>query len=45
MTLTARDIENRFEEAAYTLRRLPNPPGSGAKGYGQSWPEYVHDAN
>lgn len=37
-------VEDRMEEAALTLRRLPNPPGSGAKGYGSSWPEYVHEA-
>jgi hypothetical protein len=42
--VTARDIEDRFEEAALTLRRLPNPPGSGAKGYGNAWPEYLQDA-
>lgn len=41
---TPREIEDRFEEAARTLRRLPNPPGSGARGYGRSWPEYVHEA-
>lgn len=44
MYFTARTIEDRMEEAALTLRRLPNPPGSGPKGFGQSWPEYVHDA-
>lgn len=42
--ITPREIEDRFEEAALTLRRLPNPPGSGARGYGRSWPEYVHEA-
>lgn len=42
--ITPRDIEDRFEEAALTLRRLPNPPGSGARGYGRSWPDYVHEA-
>ena len=42
MTLTPREIEDRFEEAAYTLRRLPerNRP----RGYGSSWPPVVHDA-
>ena len=25
MTLTPREIEDRFEEAAFTLRRLPGP--------------------
>lgn len=44
MYFTARIIEDRMEEAALTLRRLPNPPGSGPKGFGQSWPEYVHEA-
>lgn len=42
--LTAGEIEERFEEAARTLRRLPDPPGSGPKGYGSSWPEYIRDA-
>jgi len=44
MDFTARTIEDRMEEAALTLRRLPNPPGSGPKGFGQPWPEYVQDA-
>ena len=39
--ITASDLEDLFEEAAHTLRRLPNPPGSGPKGYGSSWPEYI----
>ena len=30
--ITPREIEDRFEEAALTLRRLPSPPGSGARG-------------
>lgn len=42
--ITPREVEDRFEEAALTLKRLPNPPGSGARGYGRSWPEYVHEA-
>lgn len=33
-----------MEAAALTLRRVPNPAGSGPRGYGSSWPEYVHDA-
>ncbi len=41
---TVREVEDRFEEAARTLRRLPDPPGSGPKGYGRSWPEYVQEA-
>ena len=42
MTLTPREIEDRFEEAAFTLRRLPerNRP----RGYASSWPPVVHDA-
>ena len=42
MTLTPREIEDRFEEAALTLRRLPerNRP----RGYASSWPPVVHDA-
>lgn len=44
MVFTPRLIEDRMEEAAQSLRRLPNPPGSGPKGYGRSWPEYVHEA-
>lgn len=42
--LTRDEIEDRLEEAALTLKRLPNPPGSGARGYGSSWPEYIHEA-
>ena len=42
MTLTPRDIEDRFEEAAYTLRRLPEK--DRPRGYGSSWPAVVHDA-
>jgi hypothetical protein len=44
MSITPREIEDRFELAALTLKRLPNPPGSGARGYGNAWPEYVRDA-
>lgn len=33
-----------MEEAARTLRRLPNPTGSGPRGYGSSWPDYVREA-
>lgn len=44
MEFTARTIEDRMEEAALTLRRLPPSPGSGPKGYGSSWPEYVQEA-
>ena len=42
--LSVSEVEERFEEAARTLRRLPDPPGSGPKGYGSSWPDYVRDA-
>lgn len=43
MAITVREVEDRFEEAAYTLRRLPE--GSGARGYGSSWPEVVRSAH
>ena len=43
-TLTASEVADRMEDAARTLRRLPDPPGSGPKGYGRSWPEYVQEA-
>jgi len=42
--LTPSDLEDMFEDAARTLRRLPNPPGSGPKGYSSAWPDYVQDA-
>ena len=42
MTLTPRDIEDRFEEAAYTLRRLPEK--DRPRGYGASWPPIVQEA-
>lgn len=44
MTLTAAQITDRLEAAAIVLRRLPNPAGSGARGYGTSWPDVVQDA-
>ncbi|MCA3451946.1 MAG: helix-turn-helix domain-containing protein [Rhodobacter sp.] len=44
MPITPREIEDRFEEAALTLRRLPNPTCSGPRGYGQSWPDNVEVA-
>lgn len=44
MTLTSGQIADRLEAAAYTLRRLPNPTGSGARGYGGSWPDVVQEA-
>lgn len=43
MEFTPRDIEDRIEEAALTLRRLPHPPGSGPRGFGSSWPDYVQE--
>lgn len=43
MAISLREIEERFEEAAYTLRRLPE--GVGARGYGSSWPEVVRSAH
>ncbi|MFC3118930.1 DUF6362 family protein [Jhaorihella thermophila] len=42
--LSPSEIADRLEEAARTLRRLPDPPGSGPRGYGRSWPEYIHEA-
>jgi len=42
--LTAAQITERLEAAALTLRRLPNPSGSGARGYGSSWPDVVQEA-
>jgi len=42
MTLTARDIEGRMEEAACTLRRLPEK--DRPRGYGTSWPPIVQEA-
>lgn len=44
MSLSPAQIADRIEAAALTLRRLPNPSGSGARGYGTSWPDVVHDA-
>lgn len=44
MSLTAAQITDRLEAAAITLRRLPNPPGSGPRGYGGSWPDVVQEA-
>ena len=41
MTLTPRDIKDRFEEAAYTLRRLPKK--DRPRGCGSSWPPLVHE--
>lgn len=37
--LTVAEIEDRLEEAALTLRRLPAK--DGPKGYGSSWPDVV----
>jgi hypothetical protein len=42
--ITPREVEDRMEEAALTLRRLPDPAGSRPRGYGASWPDYVRDA-
>lgn len=41
MKLTTAEIEERLELAALTLKRMPNPTGSGPKGYGSSWPDVV----
>ncbi|MBN9568999.1 MAG: helix-turn-helix domain-containing protein [Alphaproteobacteria bacterium] len=40
---TPTQIEDRMEEAARTLRRLPNPPGSTPRGHKSGWPEYVQE--
>lgn len=45
MPLTKEEIMDRLESAAMTLRRLPNPTGSGARGYGSSWPDVVAEAH
>lgn len=37
--LTVHEIEDRLEEAALTLKRLP--AGSGPRGYGSSWSDIV----
>ncbi len=42
MPLSPRDNEDRFEEAASTLRRLPAK--DRPRSYGGSWPPVVHDA-
>ena len=42
MRLTPREIEDRLEEAAYTLRNLPEK--DRPRGYGSFWPPVVHDA-
>ena len=41
MTLTPREIEDRFEEAAWTLRRLPEK--DRPRGFHSAWPEVVRD--
>lgn len=42
MLHTAKTIEERFEEAAYTLRHVR--VDSGPRGYGSSWPDVVRSA-
>ncbi|MBL9054994.1 MAG: hypothetical protein JNJ84_01825 [Rhodobacteraceae bacterium] len=42
MRLSPREIEDRLEEAAHTLRNLPEK--DRPRGYGNSWPPVVHDA-
>lgn len=41
MTLSPREIEDRFEEAALTLRRLPEK--DRPRGFHSAWPEIVRD--
>ena len=36
---TVTDVANRFEDAVFTLKRLPSVR---VKGYGKMWPEVVH---
>lgn len=43
MSLKAGQITDRLEAAAITLRRLPAPAGSGARGFGSSWPDVVQE--
>lgn len=43
MSLSVREIEDRLEEAAWTLRRLPEK--DRPRGYTSSWPPIVRDAN
>jgi hypothetical protein len=42
MSLSVSEIEERLEEAAWTLRRLPEK--DRPRGYGSSWPPIVRDA-
>ena len=42
MALTRHDIEDRFEEATYSLRRLPKK--DHPRGYWSSWPSVVQEA-
>lgn len=39
MSITLSEVEERFEEAAYTLRHVRVDRGS--RGYGSSWPDVV----
>ena len=41
MTLSPREIEDRFEEAALTLRRLPER--DRPRGFHSAWPQVVRD--
>lgn len=41
MVISANEVEERFEEAALTLRRLPG--GVGPRGYASSWPEVLRE--
>lgn len=44
MGLSPDQIAARLEDAALTLRLLPDPAGLGPRGYGNSWPEVVQEA-
>lgn len=42
MPVTLSEVEERFEEAAYTLKHVR--VDRGARGYGSSWPDVVRSA-
>lgn len=42
MGITISEVEERFEEAAYTLKHVR--VASGPRGYGSSWPDVVRSA-
>lgn len=42
MPVTISEVEERFEDAAYTLKHMK--VAGGARGYGSSWPDVVRSA-